>query len=74
MLIHSSHLVLNDQRMNSTTEVLVKEVTHPLGSPITLLLVILAVGLCGLLFCYAADFGKVFCLVKIGYSVFWFDG
>ena len=68
MLIHTSHLVLNDQRMNSTsTTTEVQVVSHPLGSPITLLLVILAVGLCGLLFCYAADFGKLFCDRLLGY-------
>ena len=44
--------------MNSSAEVLVKEVTHPLGSPIILLLLVLAVGLIGLVVCYVSDFSE----------------
>ena len=58
MFIHTCHLLLIGWRMNSSAEVLVKEVTHPLGSPIILLLLVLAVGLIGLVVCYVSDFSE----------------
>ena len=59
MPIHISQLrLISCWRMSSSADVLVTEYSHPLSSPIVLLLIILAAGLCGLFFCYASEFGE----------------